>query len=197
MLLMIDNYDSFTFNLVQYFRELGQDVVVKRNDAISVSEIADLKPAFLVISPGPCTPDQSGVSLDAVKHFAGKIPILGVCLGHQVISQAFGGKIVQAPKVMHGYTSKIVHNGKSVFKNLPSPFTATRYHSLIIDDETTGNDVEITAWAETAPDSESRNNKLIMGIQHRTLNIHGIQFHPESILTEHGHHLLENFLKSA
>jgi len=194
MLLMIDNYDSFTFNLVQYFRELGQDVVVKRNDAICISEMADLKPDFLVISPGPCTPDQSGVSLQAVKHFAGKIPILGVCLGHQVISQAFGGKIIQAPKVMHGYTSTILHSGNSIFKGIPSPFIATRYHSLIIDNKAIGENFNITAWTDTETDEGK--NQLIMGIQHQEMQIHGIQFHPESILTEHGHQLLKNFLGS-
>ncbi len=193
MLLMIDNYDSFTFNLVQYFRELGQEVVVKRNDVLNIVDIAHLKPDFMVISPGPCTPDQSGISLQAVEYFAGKIPILGVCLGHQVISQVFKGSIIQAPKVMHGYTSKIYHSAKGVFNNLPTPFIATRYHSLIIDDKLIGEDFEITAWTHSEIDGVE--HQLIMGIQHLTLPIHGIQFHPESILTQHGHQLLNNFLE--
>jgi len=189
MLLMIDNYDSFTFNLVQYFRELGQEVVVKRNDAISLSEMDDLRPDYLVISPGPCTPNESGISLEAIKHFSGRLPILGVCLGHQVIAQAFGGKVTKAPKVMHGYTSEIYHTSEGVFNKLPTPFIATRYHSLVIDKETLDKNFEIIAWTESRED-------LIMGIKHKELPIQGIQFHPESILTEHGHQLLENFLDS-
>ena len=189
MLLMIDNYDSFTFNLVQYFRELGQEVVVRRNDAVSISEIEALSPDYLVISPGPCTPDQSGISLAAIESFAGRIPMLGVCLGHQAICQVFGGKIIRAPKVVHGYTSEIYHTGLGLFDNLPSPLTATRYHSLIIDTESLPEIFEITAWAGA--------ENLIMGIQHKQLPIHGIQFHPESVLTEQGHQMLQNFLRAS
>jgi len=194
MLLMIDNYDSFTFNLVQYFRELGQEVIVKRNDAISLSEMNSLNPDYLVISPGPCTPTEAGISCQAIKHFAGKIPILGVCLGHQSISQVFGGKIIKAPKVMHGYTSEIQHSGKGVFSGLPNSFIATRYHSLVVDRETLSNDFEVTAWS-TSESESSGTDDLIMGIKHKRHAIEGIQFHPESILTEHGHHLLKNFLE--
>ena len=194
MLLMIDNYDSFTFNLVQYFRELGEEVLVKRNDAVTLSEMDDIAADYLVISPGPCTPDESGISLDAIKYFAGKIPVLGVCLGHQVICQAFGGTVIRAPKVMHGYTSKIQHSGVGVFDGLPSPFVATRYHSLIIDEETLDENFEITAWTESEVNTELEDKRLIMGIKHRSMDIQGIQFHPESILTEHGHQLLKKFL---
>ena len=192
MLLMIDNYDSFTFNLVQYFRELGQEVVVHRNDAISLMEIERLQPEYIVISPGPCTPDDSGISMEVIHHFSGKIPILGVCLGHQAICQAFGGKIVKAPKVVHGYTSEIYHHAKGIFREIPTPFSATRYHSLVIDKELLSDAFYVTAW--TQPDDSSE--PLIMGIEHKNLPIHGIQFHPESILTEHGHLLLKNFLAS-
>ena len=191
MLLMIDNYDSFTFNLVQYFRELGQEVLVERNDKISMSDIESIAPEYLVISPGPCTPNQSGISIDAIQHFAGKIPILGVCLGHQAICQAFGGEIIQAPKVVHGYTSEIYHSAKGIFAQIPSPFTATRYHSLVIDNSTLPDNFEITAW--TDPVTEGK--PLIMGIKNKDLAIEGIQFHPESILTDFGHQLLENFLR--
>ena len=193
MLLMIDNYDSFTFNLVQYFRELGQEVIVKRNDAISLSEMDSLNPDYLVISPGPCTPTEAGISCQAIKHFAGKIPILGVCLGHQSISQVFGGKIIKAPKVMHGYTSEIQHSGEGVFRNLPNSFIATRYHSLVVDRETLSKDFKVTAWS-TSESQSSGAEDLIMGIKHKKYAIEGIQFHPESILTEHGHQLLKNFL---
>ena len=194
MLLMIDNYDSFTFNLVQYFRELGQDVIVKRNDAISLPEMEALSPDDLVISPGPCTPNEAGISLAAIQYFADKIPILGVCLGHQSISQVFGGKVIKAPKVMHGYTSEIQHSGKGIFSNLPSPFVATRYHSLIVDKETLPEGFEITAWTTSDPQNLAPEEYLIMGIKHKHYAIEGIQFHPESILTEHGHQLLKNFL---
>ncbi|MFA5372222.1 MAG: aminodeoxychorismate/anthranilate synthase component II [Sideroxydans sp.] len=186
MLLMIDNYDSFTYNLVQYFAELGEDVVVKRNDEISVKQIAQMNPQHLVISPGPCTPNEAGISVAAIKHFAGNIPLLGVCLGHQSIGQAFGGKIVHAKTLMHGKTSLINHHGNSVFTGLPNPFTATRYHSLVIERETLPECLEITAWTD---DGE------IMGVRHKTLAVHGVQFHPESILTEHGHTMLKNFLE--
>ncbi|MDM8546945.1 anthranilate synthase component II [Candidatus Venteria ishoeyi] len=192
MLLMIDNYDSFTYNLVQYFGELNVDVQVYRNDQISVAEIERLKPQHLVISPGPCTPNEAGVSVDAIRQFAGKIPILGVCLGHQSIGQAFGAKIVHAHAIMHGKTSKIYHNNNSVFTDLSHPFQATRYHSLVIEQETLPDCLEITAWCGTP----SGDNKVeeIMGIQHKTLAVAGVQFHPESILTEHGHQLLKNFI---
>lgn len=192
---MIDNYDSFTFNLVQYFRELGQDVIVKRNDAISLLEMDALNPDYLVISPGPCTPTEAGISCQAIEYFAGKIPILGVCLGHQSISQVFGGKIVKAPKVKHGYTSEIQHSEKGVFSNLPHSFIATRYHSLVVDRETLSKDFEITAWTASEEQSSDQEEDLIMGIKHKKYAIEGIQFHPESILTEHGHHLLKNFLE--
>jgi len=186
MLLMIDNYDSFTYNLVQYFAELGAEVQVYRNDEISVEQIEKLKPQHIVVSPGPCTPNEAGISVAAIKHFADKIPVLGVCLGHQSIGQAFGGKIIHAKQLMHGKTSPIFHNSTSVFRGLPSPFTATRYHSLVIEKETLPDCLEITAWTE---DGE------IMGVRHRTLAVEGVQFHPESILTEHGHEMLANFLR--
>jgi len=185
MLLMIDNYDSFTYNLVQYLGELGEDVRVFRNDEVTLEEIAALAPARIVISPGPCTPNEAGVSLPAIARFAGKIPILGVCLGHQAIGQAFGGRVVHARTLMHGKVSPIHHAGKGVFRGLPSPFNATRYHSLAIERESCPADLEITAWTE---DGE------IMGVRHRALAVEGVQFHPESILTEHGHALLRNFL---
>jgi anthranilate synthase component 2 len=185
MLLMIDNYDSFTYNLVQYLGELGEEVRVVRNDELGVDDIARLAPARIVISPGPCTPNEAGVSLPAIGRFAGKIPILGVCLGHQAIGQAFGGRVVHAKTLMHGKVSPIHHAGKGVFRGLPSPFDATRYHSLAIERESCPADLEITAWTD---DGE------IMGVRHRTLAVEGVQFHPESILTEHGHALLRNFL---
>ena len=186
MLLMIDNYDSFTYNLVQYFAELGAEVVVHRNDEISVAQIAALNPQHIVISPGPCTPNEAGISVPLINALAGKIPILGVCLGHQSIGQAFGGKIIHAKKLMHGKTSLIHHNNTSVFRGLPDPFTATRYHSLVIERDTLPACLEITAWSD---DNE------IMGVRHKTLAVEGVQFHPESILTEHGHDLLKNFLR--
>ncbi|MCP3674883.1 MAG: aminodeoxychorismate/anthranilate synthase component II [Gammaproteobacteria bacterium] len=195
MLLMIDNYDSFTYNLVQYFRELGQDVIVKRNDSISLSEMDSLNPDYLVVSPGPRTPTEAGISCQAIKHFAGKIPILGVCLGHQSISQVFGGKIIKAPKVMHGYTSEIQHSGEGVFRNLPNSFIATRYHSLVVDRKTLSKDFEITAWSTSEDKNSVATDDLIMGIKHKKYDIEGIQFHPESILTEHGHQILKNFLE--
>lgn len=187
MLLMIDNYDSFTYNLVQYFSELGQEVVVERNDKISLKEIKNLKPKFLVLSPGPCTPNEAGISLDIVNSFKGKIPILGVCLGHQTIGQAFGGKITHAKTIMHGKTSEIHHTNKGVFTGLSNPFTATRYHSLVIDRESLPDCFEITAWTD---------DEEIMGIRHKELFIEGVQFHPESILSEYGHDLLRNFIKN-
>ncbi len=188
MLLMIDNYDSFTYNLVQYFAELGADVSVYRNDEITLEAIEKLQPQHIVVSPGPCTPNKAGISVPAIQHFAGRIPILGVCLGHQSIGQAFGGKIIHAKQLMHGKTSAIFHNSSSVFRGLPNPFTATRYHSLVIERATLPDCLEITAWTE---DDE------IMGVRHKTLAVEGVQFHPESILTEHGHDMLKNFLEGA
>jgi len=190
MLLMIDNYDSFTYNLVQYFAELGQQVVVRRNDDISLAEIAQLAPDFLVISPGPCSPDQAGISLEVICHFAGKIPILGVCLGHQALAQAFGGKVQRAKQVMHGKNSLIRHAGGSVFHGLNNPLSVTRYHSLVVAQDQLPTDFEITAWTEHADGSIDE----IMGLAHRFLPLHGVQFHPEAILTEQGHQLLANFL---
>ncbi|OHX18258.1 anthranilate/aminodeoxychorismate synthase component II [Chromobacterium amazonense] len=186
MLLMIDNYDSFTYNLVQYFGELGQDVKVFRNDEITLPQIEALKPQYLVISPGPCTPNEAGVSVPAILHFAGKLPIMGVCLGHQGIGQAFGGKVVHAKQLMHGKVSPVSHLDKGMFRGLPNPVTCTRYHSLVIERETLPDCLEVTAWTD---DGE------IMGVRHKTLPIEGVQFHPESILTEHGHRMLDNFLK--
>jgi anthranilate synthase component 2 len=185
MLLMIDNYDSFTYNLVQYLAEIGQEVEVVRNDKISIEEINKLNPQYIVISPGPCTPNEAGISLELIEAFKGKIPILGVCLGHQSIGQAFGGKIIHAQTIMHGKTSKISHNNKGVFRGIKDPFIATRYHSLVIDRESLPDCFDVTAWTD---DNE------IMGIKHKELAIEGVQFHPESILSEHGHDLLKNFL---
>jgi len=185
MLLMIDNYDSFTYNLFQYLGELGQDVRVFRNDQISVDEIAALKPKHIVISPGPCTPNEAGISIATIERFGGGIPILGVCLGHQSIGQAYGGRIVRAKQLMHGKTSMIHHGGDGVFSGLPSPFEATRYHSLVIERESLPACLEVTAWTD---DDE------IMGVRHREHAVEGVQFHPESLLTEHGHKLLANFL---
>jgi anthranilate synthase component 2 len=187
MLLMIDNYDSFTYNLVQYFGELGQDVQVYRNDEIDLATVAKLKPRHIVISPGPCTPNEAGISVPLIHEFAGKIPLLGVCLGHQSIGQAFGGNIIKAKTLMHGKTSLIHHENVGVFRNLPNPYTATRYHSLVIERSSLPDCLEITAWTD---DDE------IMGVRHKTLPVEGVQFHPESILTEHGHALLDNFLKA-
>jgi anthranilate synthase component 2 len=190
MLLMIDNYDSFTYNLVQYFGELGAEVQVYRNDKISIAEIEALNPDRIVISPGPCTPNEAGISLDVIKYFAGKKPILGVCLGHQSIGQAFGGDVIHANAIMHGKTSPIYHNDSSVFRGLDNPLTATRYHSLVVDKATLPDCFTITAWTQT----ESGELDEIMGIEHNSLPIEGVQFHPESILTEQGHALLNNFL---
>ena len=190
MLLMIDNYDSFTYNLVQYFGELGQEVKVVRNDALDVAGIAALQPERIVISPGPCTPDQAGVSLAVLNELSGKLPILGVCLGHQSLGQAFGGKVIRAKTIMHGKTSPIHHKGQGVFAGLPSPFLATRYHSLVVEKESLPDCLEITAWTE----NEDGSFDEIMGLRHKTLAVEGVQFHPESILTEHGHAMLRNFL---
>ena len=190
MILMIDNYDSFTYNVVQYFTELGAEVKVVRNDEITLEEIEALNPERLVISPGPCTPNEAGISMDAIRHFSGKLPILGICLGHQSIGQVFGGKIVRAGQVMHGKTSDIHHADVGVFKDLPDPYKATRYHSLVVDKQCLPDCLEMTAWTEN-PDGSVEE---IMGLRHKTLAIEGVQFHPESILTEHGHALLKNFL---
>jgi anthranilate synthase component II len=190
MLLMIDNYDSFTYNLVQYLGELGEDVQVVRNDALSVEEIRRLAPARIVISPGPGTPDQAGVSLELIAKLGAQIPILGVCLGHQSIGQVFGGKVIRAEAIMHGKTSPIFHAGKGLFAGLPNPFIATRYHSLIIEKASFPDCLEVTAWTQHADGTVDE----IMGLRHRTLPIEGVQFHPESILTEHGHDQLRNFL---
>lgn len=190
MILMIDNYDSFTYNLVQYFGELGADIKVVRNDEITVAEIAVLAPEKIVISPGPCTPTEAGISVETIKTFAGKIPLLGVCLGHQSIGQAFGGKVIRAPYVMHGKTSPVYHSNLGVFKSLSNPFQATRYHSLVIEKESLPDCLEITAWTQNDDGSVAE----IMGVKHKTLAVEGVQFHPESILTEHGHDMLRNFL---
>ena len=190
MLLMIDNYDSFTYNLVQYFGELGQEVRVVRNDAIDVAGIEKLAPSRIVISPGPGTPDDAGVSLEIFAKLAGRTPILGVCLGHQALGQAFGGKVVRAAQIMHGKTSQVRHKGVGVFAGLPDPFEATRYHSLVVERESLPDCLEVTAWTEdTNGDIEA-----VMGLRHKTLGVEGVQFHPESILTQHGHALLKNFL---
>jgi anthranilate synthase component 2 len=190
MILMIDNYDSFTYNIVQYLGELGADVQIYRNDAISLAEIEQLAPEKIVISPGPCSPSEAGISIDVIKHFTGKLPILGVCLGHQSIGQAFGGKVVRARQVMHGKLSPVHHNNSGVFRDLPSPFTATRYHSLVVDLPSLPDCLQMTAWTQHADGSVDE----IMGLRHKTLDLEGVQFHPESILSEHGHHLLKNFL---
>ena len=191
MILMIDNYDSFTYNIVQYLLELGAEVEVRRNDEITIAEIQTMAPEKIVISPGPCTPNEAGISLETVDHFAGKIPILGICLGHQSIGQSFGGTIGRAASVMHGKTSAIHHNGEGVFAGLKQPFEATRYHSLVVDKATLPSTLEVTAWTEKDGEVDE-----IMGLRHRELGIEGVQFHPESILTEHGYDLLTNFLKS-
>jgi para-aminobenzoate synthetase component II len=185
MILMIDNYDSFTFNLVQYLGELGEQLTVRRNDEITIQEIEEMNPQFLMISPGPCTPNEAGISMDAIRYFAGRIPIFGVCLGHQSIAQAFGGEVVRAERLMHGKTSEIFHDGKTIFQQIESPFTATRYHSLIVKKETLPDCFEISAWTAEGE---------IMAIRHKTLPIEGVQFHPESIMTSNGKQLLNNFI---
>ena len=191
MMLMIDNYDSFTYNLVQYLGELGADVEVHRNDHITVEDIEKLNPERIMISPGPCTPNEAGVSMQVIEHFAGRVPILGVCLGHQSIGQVYGGKIIHAKEIMHGKTSMIHHNNKGVFQGLSNPYEATRYHSLVIEKESLPDCLEVTAWTE----NEDGSIDEIMGVKHKELAVEGVQFHPESILTEHGHDLLRNFLR--
>jgi len=187
MLVMIDNYDSFTYNLVQYLGELGEEVRTFRNDEINLQEIEAMRPDRIMLSPGPCTPNEAGISLSVIEHFKGQLPIMGVCLGHQSIGQAFGGQVVHAKNIMHGKTSEIRHINKGVFQNIPNPFTVTRYHSLVVDKNSVPASLEVTAWTD---DGE------IMGLRHRELAIEGVQFHPESILTEHGHALLKNFLET-
>ncbi|MBT8112402.1 MAG: aminodeoxychorismate/anthranilate synthase component II [Gammaproteobacteria bacterium] len=191
MILMIDNYDSFTYNLVQYLGEIGEEVKVVRNDQIGISEIKALQPDHIVISPGPCTPNEAGVSLETITELGGEIPILGVCLGHQSIGQAYGGKIVKAQEVMHGKTSMVHHHNKHVFEKCDNPFTATRYHSLVIEKQTIPDCLEITAWTE----NDAGELDEIMGVRHKELAVEGVQFHPESILTDFGHHLLTNFVR--
>ena len=186
MLLFIDNYDSFTYNIVQYFAQLGQDVLVRCNDEVTVSEIEDLHPQYLVIGPGPCSPKEAGISVEAMRHFAGKIPIMGICLGHQAIGEAFGGRIVRAKALMHGKVSPVFHEGRGMFCGLPNPVSCTRYHSLAIERESLPDCLEVTAWAE---DGE------IMGVRHKSYPVEGVQFHPEALLTEHGHEMLGNFLR--
>ncbi|MCI0749418.1 MAG: aminodeoxychorismate/anthranilate synthase component II [Nevskiales bacterium] len=191
MIVMIDNYDSFTYNLVQYLGELGAEVQTFRNDQITVDAVARLKPSHIVLSPGPCTPNEAGICLELIEKLAGRMPILGVCLGHQAIGQAFGGRVVRARAVMHGKTSPIHHKTQGVFRTLPSPFTATRYHSLIVAEAGFPDVLEVTAWTQHPDDRRDE----IMGLRHKTLPVEGVQFHPESILTEHGHDLLRNFLE--
>lgn len=192
MILMLDNYDSFTYNLVQYLGELGVDVEVRRNDQVTLQEIHDMQPERIMLSPGPCTPSEAGILLDTIAEFAGKLPLFGVCLGHQAIGQAFGGKVIRAKQIMHGKTSPIHHTGVGVFSGLSNPFTATRYHSLVVEHESFPDCLEITAWTE----NEDGSIDEIMGLRHKTLAIEGVQFHPESILSEHGHDMLRNFLEA-
>ncbi|AEV17407.1 Para-aminobenzoate/anthranilate synthase glutamine amidotransferase component II [Geobacillus thermoleovorans CCB_US3_UF5] len=187
MIVMIDNYDSFTYNLVQYLGVLGEELIVKRNDEITVAEIERLRPDFIMISPGPCTPNEAGVSLEVIDRFAGRIPIFGVCLGHQAIAQAFGGRVVRAPRLMHGKTSSVYHDGETIFRGVPNPFTATRYHSLIVEKETLPDCFVVSAWTK---------EDEVMAIRHKTLPVEGVQFHPESIMTSHGMQLLKNFINT-
>ena len=189
MVFVLDNYDSFTYNLVQYLGELGADVVVRRNDQITVGEVEAMHPERILISPGPCTPQEAGISMELFRHFSGKLPILGVCLGHQALGAAFGGKVIRAPHLMHGKTSQVTHDGKTVFNNLKSPFTATRYHSLIVEEKSLPSDLEVSAWT-----TESDGTKTIMGLRHRNCPVEGVQFHPESVLTGEGKKLIANFM---
>lgn len=189
MVFVLDNYDSFTYNLVQYLGEMGQEVEVRRNDTVTVSDVDALRPERIVLSPGPCTPQEAGISIELIRHFAGKVPLLGVCLGHQAIGAAFGGNIVRAPKLMHGKVSQVTHDGKTIFRDLPSPLTATRYHSLIVEERTLPHELEISARA-----TDSDGSQVIMGFRHRRYPVEGVQFHPESVLTTGGKHLIQNFL---
>jgi anthranilate synthase/aminodeoxychorismate synthase-like glutamine amidotransferase len=190
MVFVLDNYDSFTYNLVQYLGELGQEVVVRRNDQVTVSQVEAMQPRHLVISPGPCTPQEAGISVELVRRLAGKIPMLGVCLGHQAIGVAFGGEIVRAPKLMHGKTSEVVHDNRTIFKGMPMPLIATRYHSLIVDEKSLPSELEVSAWT-----SDGNGARTIMGLRHKELPVEGVQFHPESVLTEDGKRLIGNFLE--
>lgn len=187
MIVMIDNYDSFTYNLVQYLGELGEELRVFRNDKITIKELEELAPDFIMVSPGPCTPDEAGISLEVIRYFAGKIPVFGVCLGHQALAQVFGGKVIRAERLMHGKTSPVIHDGKTIFKGIPSPYQATRYHSLIVEKESLPECLEISAWTEEGE---------IMGLRHQELAVEGVQFHPESIITDHGKQLLQNFIQT-
>lgn len=187
MIVMIDNYDSFTYNLVQYLGELGEELRVFRNDKITIRELEELAPDFIMVSPGPCTPDEAGISLEVIQYFAGKIPVFGVCLGHQALAQVFGGKVIRAERLMHGKTSPVIHDGKTIFKGIPSPYQATRYHSLIVEKESLPECLEISAWTEEGE---------IMGLRHQELAVEGVQFHPESIITDHGKQLLQNFIQT-
>ena len=189
MVFVLDNYDSFTYNLVQYLGELGAEVAVRRNDQVAVAEVVSMRPERILISPGPCTPTEAGISVELTRHFAGKVPILGVCLGHQAIGAAFGGEVVRAPKLMHGKTSEVQHDGKTIFRGLASPLTATRYHSLIVKEENLPEDLEVSAWT-----SDGTGSRTIMGLRHRKFAVEGVQFHPESVLTTEGKQLIRNFL---
>jgi anthranilate synthase/aminodeoxychorismate synthase-like glutamine amidotransferase len=190
MVFVLDNYDSFTYNLVQYLGELGAEVVVRRNDQVTVAGVEAMRPDRILLSPGPCTPQEAGISIELVRHFAGKVPVLGVCLGHQAIGAAFGGEIVRAPKLMHGKTSEVQHDGKTIFRGLPSPMTATRYHSLIVQEKGLPEDLEISAYA-----TENGGSRVIMGLRHKRFPVEGVQFHPESVLTVEGKKLISNFLQ--
>jgi anthranilate synthase/aminodeoxychorismate synthase-like glutamine amidotransferase len=192
MVFVLDNYDSFTYNLVQYVGELGAEVEVRRNDQVTVAEVEAMHPERILISPGPCTPREAGISIDLIRHFTGKVPVLGVCLGHQAIGDAFGGKVIRAPHLMHGKTSEVQHDGKTIFSGIASPMTSTRYHSLIVREEDLPKDLEVSAWT-----TEKDGSRTIMGVRHKKFPVEGVQFHPESVLTESGKKLVENFLKTA
>ena len=190
MIFVLDNYDSFTYNLVQYIGELGKEVEVRRNDQVTVDEVEQMRPEKIVVSPGPCTPHEAGISIQVIRHFAGKVPLLGVCLGHQAIGEAFGGRVVRAPHLMHGKTSPVMHDNKTVFQGLPMPMTATRYHSLIVEEKTLPDELQVSAWT-----TEKDGTRTIMGLRHKKFPVEGVQFHPESVLTEAGKRLVANFLE--